>query len=63
MTRDADFTRLNRSLLKRVKVIYIQPNGEPAQLAELVLQHIGTCPELLSKQRILVLDQEGCHAV
>ena len=37
LSRDADFTRLKRSLINHVKVIYIQLDGEPEQVAELVL--------------------------
>ena len=61
LSRDADFTRLKRSLINHVKVIYIQLDGEPEQVAELVLKHIARCVGLLRRQNVVVLDQDGCR--
>jgi predicted nuclease of predicted toxin-antitoxin system len=61
LSRDADFTRLKHSLMERVKVIYIQLNGEPEQVAEVVLQQLGKCVGLLRRQNVVVLDGEGCR--
>ena len=43
LTRDADFTSLRQSVRQRMKVIYIRGTGDPHQLADLVLSHIGHC--------------------
>lgn len=62
LTRDADFTRLRQSLRQSRKVIYIRARGDPRQLADLVLSHIGGCLALLEDHNVVVLDEEGCHA-
>lgn len=62
LTRDADFTRLKRSLMQSVKVIYIQVGGDPHQLTNLVLSHIDSCASLLESRNVVVLDEDGCHA-
>lgn len=62
LSRDADFTRLKHSLMKRVKVIYIQLDGEPEQVAETVRRQLGKCLGLLRRQNVVVLDREGCRA-
>lgn len=61
LTRDADFTRLRKSLMQKIKVVYIQINLEPARLADLVLKSISDCVKLLEAQNVVVLDENGCH--
>jgi len=62
LTRDADFTRLRQSLKQRMKVIYMRESGDPHQLADLVLSHIGACLTLLERPNVVILDEDGCHA-
>jgi predicted nuclease of predicted toxin-antitoxin system len=59
LTRDADFTGLKSSLTRRIKVIYIQMNGDPSHLAEHVLAHIRDCLTLLERVNIAILDANG----
>jgi len=61
LTRDADFTTLRQSMRQRMKVIYIRGTGDPHQLADLVLSHIGHCLTLLEEHNVIVLDEDGCH--
>lgn len=61
LSRDADFTRLRRSLMESIKVIYIRASGGPHSLANLVLSHIESCVSLLESQNVVVLDENGCH--
>jgi predicted nuclease of predicted toxin-antitoxin system len=61
LTRDADFTTLRQSLRQRTKVIYIRGSGDPQQLGDLVLSHIGHCLRLLEECNVVVLDEDGCH--
>jgi len=61
LTRDADFTSLRQSVRQRMKVIYIRGTGDPHQLADLVLSHIGHCLTLLEEHNVVVLDEDGCH--
>ena len=61
LSRDADFTRSKRSLMRRVKVIYVQLDGEPDFVANVVLKHINHGAKLLQRQNVVLLDQEGCH--
>jgi len=63
MTRDADFTRLTRPLLKRVKVIYVNLSGDPNGMAQLVLDCMKECDSILQRHNVVVLDDEGCHAL
>jgi len=62
LTRGADFTTLRQSMRQRMKAVYIRGTGDPHQLADLVLSHIGACLTLLEKCNVVVLDQDGCHA-
>jgi len=61
LSRDADFTTLRRSLSEKLKVLYIHGTGDPNQLADLVLSHIGHCLTLLEEHNVVVLDEDGCH--
>ena len=61
LSRDADFTRLSGSLRRNLKVIYVRMSGDPSQLADLVLAHIGDCARLLETKSTVVLDEDGCH--
>ncbi len=63
MTRDADFTRLKRSLMKEVKVLYIRLGGDPNDIAQYVLDNIETCIRILQVHNVAMLDEEGCHTV
>jgi hypothetical protein len=61
VNRDADFTSLRQSVRQGMKVIYIRGTGDPHQLADLVLSHIGHCLTLLEEHNVVVLDEDGCH--
>jgi len=62
VTRDADFTHLRRSLMTRVKVVYVRLSGDPDRIAEHVLSNIDKCVNILQSHNVVVLDEEGVHA-
>ena len=41
VTRDADFTRLSRSLTEKIKVVYVKLSGDPSTIAKHLLKNIG----------------------
>ena len=47
LTRDADFTCLRRSLMKKLKVIYLRLSGDPNVIARCVLGSIMKCINIL----------------
>jgi len=53
LSRDANFPKLKRSLMNRVKVIYIQLSGEPDCIAELVMKYFGSCIALRGNKMLL----------
>ena len=61
--RDADFTRLRRSLMKRLKVIYVRLSGDPNVIAKHVLGSITKCINILRKHNVVMIDEEGCHKI
>lgn len=63
LTRDADFTRLSRSIMNRLRVVYIAAHAGPSELAGLTLTHIERCVELLQTVNIVLLDEDGCHTL
>lgn len=63
LTRDADFTHLKQSLMRKVKVIYIRLSGDPNNIAQQVLEYIKRCISILRDHNIVMLDQKGCHTL
>lgn len=63
ITRDADFTHLKQSLMRKVKVIYIRLSGDPNNIAQQVLEYIKQCISILRDHNIVMLDQKGCHTL
>jgi len=61
ITRDIDFTRLERSLMRRVKVIYVRLRGDPDEIARSILERVEECTALLQGRNVVVLDEEGCY--
>jgi len=61
MTRDADFTRLTKPLLSRIKVMYLKVTGDPQKIAELILDNIKNCAPMFRTHNVIMLDDEGCH--
>jgi predicted nuclease of predicted toxin-antitoxin system len=63
ITRDADFTRLERSLIKRIRVVYIRLRGSPDKITEHVLRNIDRCIAALQNRNVVIIDEEGFHAL
>ena len=63
ITRDADFTRLTKPLLNRMKVIYVKLTGDPGEMARFVLDHVEDCLSILQRHNVVILDNVGSHAL
>jgi len=63
LTRDADFTRLRQSLMKKIKVVYIRLSGDPSGMTQHVLNNIERCINILQDHNVAMLDEEGSHAL
>ena len=63
ITRDADFTRLRQSLMRKIKVIYIRLGGDPHSIAQNVLKNIERCINILQDHNVAMLDEEGSHTL
>jgi len=63
LTRDADFTHLRQSLMRKIKVVYIRLSGDPNSIAQQVLDNIEGCTDILRDHNVAMLDQEGCHTL
>ncbi len=63
ITRDADFTRLRQSLMRKIKVIYIRLTGDPSNMAQNILDNIEGCINILQDHNVVMLDQEGFHTL
>jgi len=61
VTRDADFTHLSWSLMKKIKVIYVRLNGDPDGIAQKVLDDIKECTNILRHHSVVMLNHEGCR--
>jgi predicted nuclease of predicted toxin-antitoxin system len=57
ITRDADFTRLERSLMKKIKVIYIKLRGSPDNITKHVLRNIDRCIIILQDHNVVMIDE------
>lgn len=63
VTRDADFTRLRPSLMRKIKVVYVRLSGDPNSIAQHVLGNIEGCIRVLQDHSVVMLDEEGCHTI
>jgi len=63
ITRDADFTRLKQSLMRKIKVIYIRLSGDPNNIAQHILNNIEGCINILQDHNAAMLDEEGSHVL
>jgi len=63
LTRDADFTHLRQSLMRKIKAIYIRLSGDPDSVAQCVLGKIEKCISTLQDHNVVMLDEEGCHTL
>ena len=63
LTRDADFTRLRQSLMRKIKVVYIRLSGDPNSVAQQVLNSIEGCINILQDHNVAMLDEEGPHTL
>lgn len=45
ITRDVDFTRLKRDLMRKIKAIYVKLRMEPDKMAEYILNNLISCIE------------------
>jgi len=61
VTRDADFTHLSWSLMKKIKVIYVRLSGDPNSIAQKVLDNIKECPSILRYHSAAMLNHEACR--
>ena len=63
ITRDADFTLLRQSLMRKIKVIYIRLSGDPNSIAQRILNNIDGCTSILQDHNVAMLDEEGPHTL
>jgi len=63
ITRDADFTRLRRSLMTKIKVLYIRLSGDPKSITRHILDDIEGCINILQDHNVAMLDEEGYHTL
>jgi len=63
LTRDADFTRLRQSLMRKIKVVYIRLSGDPNSVTQHVLNNIEGCINILQDHNVAMLDEEGPHTL
>jgi len=63
ITRDADFTHLRRSLMRKIKVVYVRLHGDPHSIAQHILSNIHRCINILRNHNVVMLDHEGCHTL
>lgn len=61
ITRDADFTRLGRPIMEKLKVIYVKLGGEPSHVAQSILENLDECLRLLKDGNVVMMDEEGCQ--
>jgi len=60
VTLDSDFLRLRKSLLREVKVIFINVHPrDPLMIAHLVDEHINECVKTLKRKNVITLTKEG----
>lgn len=63
ITRDADLAHLKLDLMRKIKVIYVKLRMEPDKMAEYILNNLSSCIEKLLTSNVVILDEEGCHAI
>jgi len=63
MTRDADFAKLPKPTLSRIKVMYVKVTGDPSRMARLILDNMEDCASIFQRHDVIMLDDEGCHAL
>ncbi len=63
ITRDADFTHLSQSLMRKIKVVYVRLRGDPHSIAQHILDNIQECINNLREHNVVMLDPEGCHTL
>lgn len=63
ITRDADFTRLGRPIMEKLKVIYVKLGGEPSHVAQAIRENLGECLRLLKDGNVVMIDEEGCQTI
>lgn len=63
ITRDADFTHIKQSLMKKIKVIYIKLSGDPNNIAQQVVNNIEHCVSLLQEHNAVIINQKGCYTL
>lgn len=63
ITRDADFTRLRKPLMRKIKVVYIRLSGDPNTIAQHILNNMESCINILQDHNVAMLDEEGCHTL
>lgn len=63
ITRDADFTHMKQSLMKKIKVIYLKLSGDPNDIAQQVVNNIEHCVSLLREHNIVIINQKGCYTL
>ncbi|GBC71833.1 hypothetical protein HRbin02_01621 [Candidatus Calditenuaceae archaeon HR02] len=63
ITRDVDFTRLKRDLMRKIKAIYVKLRMAPDRMAEYILNNLSSCIEKLSTANVVILDEADYHAI
>jgi len=63
ITRDADFTHMKQSLMRKIKVIYIKLSGDPNNIAQQVIDNIEHCISLLREHNVVIINQKGCYTL
>jgi len=60
VTLDSDFLRLRKSLLRKVKVIFINVHPrDPLMIAHLVDERVNECIKILKRKNVITLTKEG----
>jgi predicted nuclease of predicted toxin-antitoxin system len=63
ITRDADFTHLKQSLIRKIKVIYVRLSGDPNDIAQQVVDNIERCVSLLREHNVIIINKKGCYTL
>jgi predicted nuclease of predicted toxin-antitoxin system len=63
ITRDADFTHMKQSLMRKIKVIYIKLSGDPNDIAQQVVDNIEHGVSLLREHNAVIINQKGCYTL
>jgi predicted nuclease of predicted toxin-antitoxin system len=63
ITRDADFTHMKQSLMRKIKVIYLKLSGDPNDIAQQVVDNIEHCVSLLREHNAVIINQKGCYTL